>query len=166
MPLEGVSEQASVDILECDVPTLRRLMDEAAHEMALEIATDALIIEDETMIPMELEAIMQGLGHRVIAVASTHSAALSLARTSKPGLILSDIQLVDGSSGMNAVNDLLRSFKVPVIFITAYPERYLPGERPEPAYLIEKPFQPAMVAAIASQALFFDRKARRRNRSS
>ena len=80
----------------------------------------------------------------------------------RPGLILADIQLADGSSGLDAVNDLLKSFEVPVIFITAYPERFLTGERPEPAFLISKPFQPAMVSAVASQALFFQRNSRNR----
>jgi ABC-type uncharacterized transport system permease subunit len=60
------------------------------------------------------------------------------------------------------VNELLRSFEVPVIFITAFPERFLTGERPEPAFLISKPFQPAMVSAVASQALFFQRNSRSR----
>jgi hypothetical protein len=50
---------------------------------------------------------------------------------------------------------------VPVIFITAYPERYLTGERPEPAFLIAKPFQPTTVSAVISQALFFERRAKR-----
>jgi hypothetical protein len=70
------------------------------------------------------------------------------------------MQLADGSSGRDAVNDLLKTFEVPVIFITAYPERFLTGERPEPAFLIAKPFQPATVSAVISQALFFERKAR------
>jgi CheY-like chemotaxis protein len=80
-------------------------------------------------------------------------------------LILADVQLADGSSGLDVVNELLDSFEVPVIFITAYPERFLTGQRPEPAFLISKPFQPASVAAVVSQALFFDRNAvnRRRN---
>ena len=80
----------------------------------------------------------------------------------EPGLILADIQLADGSSGLDAVNDLLKAFEVPVIFITAYPERFLTGERPEPAFLIAKPFQPANVSAVISQALFFQQSARRR----
>jgi len=79
-----------------------------------------------------------------------------------PGLILADIQLADGSSGLDAVNELLKVFEVPVVFITAYPERFLTGERPEPAFLISKPFQPAMVSAVASQALFFQRNSRNR----
>ncbi|HVY58106.1 MAG TPA: response regulator [Xanthobacteraceae bacterium] len=163
--LEGFSEEDAAKILDCDVQTLRGLVEESGRELAAEIATDVLIIEDETFIAMDLEALVENLGHRVIGVARTHSEAVGLARAHKPGLILADIQLADGSSGLDAVNELLRSFEVPVIFITAYPERFLTGERPEPAFLIAKPFQPAMVSAIASQALFFERNARRRERT-
>jgi CheY-like chemotaxis protein len=85
-----------------------------------------------------------------------------MTKDKEPGLILSDIQLADGSSGLDAVNELLSAIEAPVIFITAYPERFLTGERPEPAFLISKPFQPASVSAIASQALFFGRSAKRR----
>jgi CheY-like chemotaxis protein len=74
-------------------------------------------------------------------------------------MVLADIQLADGSSGIDAVNDILTTFKLPVIFITAYPERLLTGERPEPTFLITKPFQPEIVKAVISQALFFDAKA-------
>ena len=120
-----------------------------------------LIIEDETFIAIDLETLVESLGHRVIGVARTHSEAIKLAKSKQPGLILADIQLADGSSGLDAVNELLRTFEVPVIFITAYPERFLTGERPEPAFLISKPFQPAMVSAIARQALFFERSIKR-----
>ncbi len=160
--LEGFSEEEAAAILDVDVPALRLLVEESGRELAAEIATDVLIIEDETFIAMDLEALVESLGHRVLGVARTHSEALALARNKKPGLILADIQLADGSSGLDAVNELLNAFQVPVIFITAYPERFLTGERPEPAFLIAKPFQPAMVSAIASQALFFARNARRR----
>ena len=162
--LEGFSEADAARILDTDVTGLRRLIDESGRELAAQIATDVLIIEDETFIALELEALVESLGHRVIGVASTHAEALSLIKKNKPGLILSDIQLADGSSGLDAVNELLRSYEVPVIFITAYPERFLTGERPEPAFLIAKPFEPSTVSAIASQALFFERSARRRER--
>ena len=89
---------------------------------------------------------------------------MALAQTTSPGLILADIQLADGSSGLDAVNDLLNSFEVPVLFITAFPERFLSGERPEPAFLISKPYQCATVSAIISQALFFEKNATRRNK--
>jgi DNA-directed RNA polymerase specialized sigma24 family protein/CheY-like chemotaxis protein len=164
--LEGFSEEDAAEILGVDVATVRSLVEESGRELAAEIATDVLIIEDETFIAMDLEGLVEGLGHRVIGVARTHAAAVTLAKAKRPGLILADIQLADGSSGLDAVNELLKSFEVPVIFITAYPERFLTGERPEPAFLIAKPFQPATVSAVISQALFFERKARRPERRS
>jgi DNA-directed RNA polymerase specialized sigma24 family protein len=162
--LEGFSEQDAAAILETDIPRLRALIEESGRELAAEIATEVLIIEDETFIAMDLEGLVEKLGHKVLGVARTHSAALTLAKAKRPGLILADIQLADGSSGLDAVNELLRSFEVPVIFITAYPERFLTGERPEPAFLIAKPFQPSTVSAVISQVLFFERKARRPQR--
>jgi DNA-directed RNA polymerase specialized sigma24 family protein len=155
--LEGFSEEDAARILDCDLPTLRSLVEESGRELAAEI---------ETFIAMDIEALVESLGHRVIGVARTHAEAIALARKTPPGLILADIQLADGSSGLDAVNELLNTFEVPVIFITAYPERFLTGQRPEPAFLIAKPFQLSVVSAVASQALFFGRKARLRERQA
>jgi len=162
--LEGFPEADAALILDVDILKLRSLIEESGRELAAEIATDVLIIEDDTIIAMELESLVQGLGHRVIGVARTHAEAIALTQRKEPGLILADIQLADGSSGLEAVNELLTKLETPVIFITAYPERFLTGERPEPAFLIAKPFQPATVSAIASQALFFGRSSKRRER--
>jgi DNA-directed RNA polymerase specialized sigma24 family protein len=162
--LEGFSEEDAAEVLDCDLATLRGLVEESGRELAAEIATDVLIIEDETFIALDIEALVESLGHNVIGVARTHAEALALAKKKRPGLILADIQLADGSSGLDAVNELLGSFEVPVIFITAFPERFLTGQRPEPAFLIAKPFQLAVVSAVVSQALFFGRKAHSRER--
>lgn len=160
--LEGFSEEDAATILGVDISEVRDLVDEAGRELAADMATEILIIEDEPLIAMDLEALVEGLGHNVTGVARTRTEAIKLAEGRRPGLILADIQLADGSSGLDAVNDLLKTFEVPVIFITAYPERFLTGERPEPAFLIAKPFQPANVSAVISQALFFQQSARRR----
>ncbi|MCK0196033.1 response regulator [Ancylobacter sp. 6x-1] len=160
--LEGFDEQDAATVLDIDVPRLRGLVEDAGRELAAEIATDVLIIEDEPFIALDLEGLVESLGHRVTGIARTHSEAVALARRRTPGLVLADIQLADGSSGLDAVNELIESVEVPVIFITAYPERFLTGVRPEPAFLIAKPFQPSTVAAVISQALFFERKARPR----
>lgn len=162
LSLEGFAEEDVAYILQKDVAEVRQLADMAGREMAAEIATDVLIIEDETFIAMDLESLVKNLGHNVIGVARTHTDAVAMAGKKRPGLILADIQLADGSSGLDAVNELLKAFEVPVVFITAYPERFLTGERPEPAFLISKPFQPAMVSAVVSQALFFQRNSRSR----
>jgi CheY-like chemotaxis protein len=151
-------------VLNTDVAKVDELIDVAGREIAQQVATDVLIIEDEPMIAMDLESIVEGLGHRVTAVARTHGEAVKAASKKKPGLVLADIQLADGSSGLDAVNEMLATFAVPVIFITAYPDRLLTGERPEPAFLITKPYQPDTVKAIVSQALFFERRAHLRDR--
>lgn len=160
--VEGFSESDAARVLGIDPPALRELVDEAGRELAAEIATDVLIIEDEPLIAFDLEGLVESLGHRVLGIARTHNEAVALARANRPGLLLADIQLADGSSGLDAVNEMLTAFEVPVVFITAYLERFLTGERPEPAFLIAKPYQPATVSAIISQALFFERKAKRR----
>jgi DNA-directed RNA polymerase specialized sigma24 family protein len=165
--VEGFSEEHAARILDVDAPTLRQLVEESGRELAAQIATDVLIIEDEALIALDLEALVENLGHKVVGIARTRIEATAIARTRPPGLILADIQLADGSSGLDAVNDLLNTFEVPVIFITAYPERFLTGERPEPAFLVSKPYQPATVSALVSQALFFERNAvQRKKRAS
>jgi DNA-directed RNA polymerase specialized sigma24 family protein len=153
--VEGFTSQQIAEILECSTDDVTRLIEEAGEQIAEQTATDVLIIEDEPLISMDLEALVKGLGHRVSGVARTHREALAEVRKKKPGLVLADIHLADGSSGLDAVNEILLGFTVPVIFITAFPERLLTGERPEPTFLITKPFEPNTVRALVSQALFF-----------
>jgi CheY-like chemotaxis protein len=157
--VEGIGEAQVAAVLDCSVGEARALIEAARHEIAEQLATDVLIIEDEPIIAMDLEALVEGQGHRVIGVATTHGEAVDLVRHNRPGLVLADIQLADGSSGLDAVNEILRSFEVPVIFITAYPEQLLTGARPEPAFLITKPFRIDALKAVIGQALFFTRAA-------
>jgi CheY-like chemotaxis protein len=119
-----------------------------------------MIIEDEPLIAMDIEQMVESLGHTVTGIARTHKEAIALFESQNPGMVLADIQLADGSSGIDAVNDILSKVSVPVIFITAFPERLLTGERPEPTFLVTKPFNPDMVKALISQALFFESDSR------
>jgi CheY-like chemotaxis protein len=115
-----------------------------------------MVIEDEAIIAMDIADIVRGVGHAVTGTARTRDEAVALALRDQPDLILADIQLADNSSGIDAVNDILGRFPgIPVIFITAYPERLLTGERPEPAFLITKPFSEDQVRSAVSQAMFF-----------
>lgn len=157
--MEGFSNDQAGRILGVDGDEVARLVAAAIKEIDRQTSTSVLIIEDEPVIAMDLEGIVTGLGHKVSAIADTRDQAVKAATETRPGLVLADIQLADGSSGIDAVKDILDSFKVPVIFITAYPERLLTGERPEPTFLITKPFQPDTVRAAISQALFFESSA-------
>jgi DNA-directed RNA polymerase specialized sigma24 family protein len=153
--VEGFTSAQLASILDAPTETVSALIGQAGREIAEQVATDVLIIEDEPLIAFDLEGLVEGLGHRVIGLARTRGEAVAAVRSQRPGLVLADIQLADGSSGLDAVNDILLEFDVPVIFITAFPERLLTGIRPEPTFLITKPFESNMVRAVVSQALFF-----------
>ena len=156
--VEGFTAWETAIILGCSLAEIKILLAEASQTILDQVATDVMIIEDEPIIAMDLEALLESLGHKVTGIARTEKEAIHLAAAKKPGLVLVDIQLADGSSGIDAVRNILQNISVPVIFITAFPERLLTGESPEPTYLITKPFIPEMVKAVVSQALFFNGK--------
>jgi CheY-like chemotaxis protein len=157
--LEGFTTGEIAEILQRPTMEVQDLLDVAGRQIASQLRTEVLIIEDEPIIAMDLEAMVTDLGHSVLGIARTRQEAVAAINDHAPGLVLADIQLADGSSGLDAVNEILATCEVPVVFITAYPERLLTGERPEPTFLITKPFRTDTVKAIISQALFFDRRA-------
>ena len=153
--LEDFTTGQAADIMSLTEAEIAALVAAAVAEIEAEQKTSVLIIEDEPLIAMQLEDLVGGLGHTICGTAATRTQAREVAAEAMPGLVLADIQLADGSSGLDAVDDILALGSVPVIFITAYPERLLTGDRPEPTYLVTKPFQEATVRAAISQALFF-----------
>jgi DNA-directed RNA polymerase specialized sigma24 family protein len=153
--LEGFNTSEAGQILGASSTEVEVLIAEAQAEIDAELATQVLIIEDEPVIAADIEALVRELGHQVLDVAATRAEAVDAVARATPGLVLADNQFAEGSSGIDAVKDILGRFDVPVIFITAFPERLLTGERPEPTFLITKPFQPETVKAAIGQALFF-----------
>jgi DNA-directed RNA polymerase specialized sigma24 family protein len=153
--VEDFSPFEAAEIMGVGEDDVRRLVAEAVEEIERENTTSVLIIEDEPLISMQLEDLVRSLGHEICGTAATRTQAQEVVAEATPGLVLADIQLADGSSGLDAVDDILEMGSVPVIFITAYPERLLTGDRTEPTYLITKPFHEDTVRAAISQALFF-----------
>jgi len=162
--VEGFSAPEAASILQMSERRINELLRDAGTEIGRQIATNVLIVEDEPLIALDLKRILESLGHSVSSIARTHKDALKAARIEKPGLVIADIRLADGSSGLDAVNEMLRSFAVPVIFVTAFPEKLATGTGPEPTFVIPKPFREDAVKAIVSQVLFFDQQARQRSR--
>jgi DNA-binding response OmpR family regulator/DNA-directed RNA polymerase specialized sigma24 family protein len=156
--IEGFSIEDAVAILDSDFATVAREIVAARQAITDTLHARVIVIEDESIIALHLRAIVEDLGHSVVGIARTRSEALELAHREHPELVLADISLADGSSGVDAVKDILHDMAVPVIFITAFPERLLTGERPEPTYLITKPFEPETVTATIGQALLFHRE--------
>jgi CheY-like chemotaxis protein len=154
--VEGLSRAETAAILRVQPAEVDRLVREVSEVMARETRTDVLIIEDEPLIAMDLEALAEELGHKVTAIARTRAEATAAVALHTPGLIIADIELADGSSGVDAVNEIARRYPVPAIFVTAYPERALSGLTVEPAFLLTKPFRPETLKTLISQALYFE----------
>jgi DNA-directed RNA polymerase specialized sigma24 family protein len=146
--VEGFRSSEAAEVLDTTESGMNQLLERASEEISRQVATDIMIIEDEPLIAIDIEQMVESLGHTVTGIA--------LFKATRPSMVLADIQLADGSSGIDAVNDILKNTAIPVIFITAFPERLLTGERPEPTFLVTKPFNPDMVKALISQALFFN----------
>ena len=153
--LEGMNVGEIAGVMNIDEGKAASMLAEAEADIEKELRTNVLIIEDEPIIAADIEGLVEELGHTVDNIAATHSQAVAAVETKTPGLVLADVQLADGSSGIEAVEEILKTYNLPVIFITAFPERLLTGDKPEPAYLISKPFKPENVKAAISQALFF-----------
>jgi CheY-like chemotaxis protein/DNA-directed RNA polymerase specialized sigma24 family protein len=152
---EGFSPAEAADVLQLDVGEVNRRIDDAWANLKRQPTTSVLIIEDEPVIALDVAEAVKSLGHRVTGVASRASQAIEMAKAMPPGLVLADIQLKDGSTGITAVREILKSIEVPVVFVTAFPERLLTGEALEPAFVVTKPFDGTTLKVAISQALFF-----------
>ena len=153
--LESMTETEIGKVMNITVAMAIELLATAEVDITNGLRANVLIIEDEPIIAGDIEGIVQELGHSVCGIAATHEAAVALISRTNPGIILSDVNLADGSSGIDAVSHILKTHTLPIIFITAFPEQLLTGDKPEPAYLISKPFEPENLKAAISQALFF-----------
>jgi DNA-directed RNA polymerase specialized sigma24 family protein len=154
--IEQFSTSDIGDIIGTSTEEAEHLLKTAFAEMEDAISGKVMVIEDEAIIAMDLESLVSEIGHKVTGVARTHKGAVNLANKERPDLILADVQLADNSSGIEAVQEILGAVgDIPVIFITAFPERLLTGERPEPAFLISKPYTETQVRTAVSQAMFF-----------
>lgn len=151
--LEGFSLADAARIVDLPLENAGLVLKEAKESLRHQPATRILIIEDEPVIALDISATITQSGHTVIGIATTHKEAVEMASTGDPGLILADIQLADDSSGLEAVQEILSKVDLPVIFVTAYPERLLTGERPEPTFLITKPFDHDTLKVTIAQAL-------------
>jgi CheY-like chemotaxis protein len=153
--MEGFSLREAGHILDLPLEQATERFEAAQRAVERQLATNVLIIEDEPIVALDLDRLVRDLGHKVVGVAATRAEALAITQGGDLGLILADVRLADGSSGLDVASNILRTFDIPVIFITAFPERLLTGEGREPAFLVTKPFQDAAVKALIGQALFF-----------
>jgi CheY-like chemotaxis protein/DNA-directed RNA polymerase specialized sigma24 family protein len=153
--LERFSTGEAARILDLDEADVVKKLEVARQELRRQATTRVLIIEDEPVIAMDIASIVESLGHEVVGVAGRQAEAVELARKHHPGLVLADVQLQDGDSGIVTVQEIMRSMDAPVIFVTGFPERLLTGDRVEPAFIVTKPFDPETLKVAIVQALSF-----------
>ncbi len=156
---EGFSPAEAGEILGISVDEVGKRIDDAWANLKRQPTTEVLIIEDEPVIALDVAESVKSLGHHVTGIANRASQAIAMAKATPPGLVLADIQLKDGSTGITAVREILKSIEVPVVFVTAFPERLLTGEALEPAFVVTKPFDGTTLKVAISQALFFAKAA-------
>lgn len=153
--MEGFSTEEAGQVLGLSDAAFAEMLAAAETDLDQQLLSKVLIIEDEPIIALDLTRVVRELGHTVVGTAATRSEAVALARQTHPSLVLADVRLADGSNGIDAAHDILEDMDIPVIFITAFPEHLLTGDKPEPAFLITKPFREEAVKALVAQALFF-----------
>ena len=79
-----------------------------------------LIVEDENIVAMDIEATVKSLGYHVVGRASRGEEAIEKALTHRPDLVLMDIRLKGQMDGIQAAEAIRAKIGVPVVFLTAY----------------------------------------------
>ena len=103
-----------------------------------------LLVEDEALILMELEALVEDAGHLVVGTAMRCDEAIELARTVRPDLALVDLRLADGGSGLVVAEALKAMPGVMIVFVTANASR-LGDDFAGAAGVVVKPFTRAVL---------------------
>jgi len=151
--VENLPQPAVRRILGVTEAELEKLLIIAEADFAASTATSLLIIEDEPLISAQLKRLAESLGHRVVGIATTADDAIAISHTESLDIVLCDINLADGSQGTDAIAAMNLADNVPVVFVTAYPEKYLSTTNQGPSYLITKPFDPEYLKAVIGHAL-------------
>ena len=107
-----------------------------------------LIIEDEPVIALELEALLSDLGFATFDVADSPEDALACARTHRPDLITADYRIA-GGTGVTAVEMIAAAVGEPrVIYVTGNAGQFDPGDYA----VVDKPILPSALARACEQA--------------
>lgn len=153
--LEQFSPAEIAIILRAETAEIERQLEFAVDKIAEVPPARILIIEDDPVIALSNAQLVRDMGHIVAGMAGTTQEALALSDAASPDLLLVDLRLRGGDSGLDTVNTIIKSSSAPVIFVTGHPEDLLTGKKREPAFILTKPFDPEALKAMVSHALSF-----------
>ena len=137
-------------IMGLDETTVKAQLQHAWKDIYQRPQARVLILEDEELVADLLSDMVEELGHTVIGVASNERSAIELANAMEPELVLADVRLRSGS-GTSAVEAIRGRSRVPVIFITGYPDGVKTTGADE--YVMAKPFRPDDLKQTIAHAL-------------
>lgn len=157
--LEGFQISEAAGILSTSTDKVRELVKSALEDVKEVAPSKVLIIEDEFFIARDLERIVCDLGHAVVGKARTMSDAVQAFESCQPDLVLSDIAIAGDGDGIAAVLSMIQrsgTGQLPAVFISAFPERLVSEKRPQPTFIVGKPFTDEAVRSAVTQLLFFN----------
>ena len=128
-----------------------------------------LIVDDDRVVSLLIESMLTDLGYEVAGQAKTGTEAIAMARDLKPDLILMDVMMPGGMSGIDAAVKIKEELNIPIVFISGYgdPELIEKAKIIEPFGYVMKPFDKAEVKAFVEIALYkskIERKLEQANR--
>lgn len=124
------------------------------------MATNILIVEDESIVRKDIERSLTKLGYNVIAQADNGEKAIELALEHKPEIALMDIMLKGDMTGIEAAGKIKEAINIPVIFLTAYADEATLNKAKitEPHGYILKPFKEIDLHTTIEMALHKHKK--------
>lgn len=115
-----------------------------------------LIVEDESIVALDLAGQLREMGYQVCAIADNGKEALARIEQHRPTLILMDIILKGEMDGIETARHVSHRFQTPVIFLTAYsdPHTVERAAHTAPYGYLTKPFQANELRAAIEVALY------------
>src|SRR3989454_6161205 len=126
-----------------------------------------LVVEDESVVALDICKTLIALHYDVTAMASTVEEAIDQAASKRPDLVLMDIKLTGTMSGIEAAEEIQRRFNIPVIYLTAHSDSSTlqQAQITEPYGYCLKPFDEAELRVAIEMALYKHKKITERKRA-
>ncbi|MFB8789055.1 MAG: ATP-binding protein [Potamolinea sp.] len=120
------------------------------------VRSKILIVEDESIVALNIKNRLEGLGYAVVATISCGESAIEAAAKNRPDLVLMDIKLKGKIDGIEAAGQIRSRFQIPVVYLTAYTddETLNRAKLTEPYGYILKPFESRDLCTTIEIALY------------